>query len=121
MGSCLITRVAEVVTVVVAVVEGWVEAGDGEAVGGEGGPAEASCCNSVVLVAFSCCCFFFTSCSADLRSSSVTPATKHWFICFLPLARCVTLSASPRLSDPLCVRLPLDLVLLVPHGWHKRP
>ena len=65
------------VTVVVAVVEGWVEAGDGEAVGGEGGPADASCCNSVVLVAFSCCCFFFTSCSADLRSSSVTPAIKQ--------------------------------------------
>ena len=86
MGSCLITRVAEVVTVVVAVewpvvVEGWVEAGDGEAVGGEGGLAEASCCNSVVLVAFSCCCFFFTSCSADLRSSSVTPGNKTfiWF------------------------------------------
>ena len=44
------TRVAEVVTVVVAVewpvvvVEGWVEAGEGVAVGGEvGGEAEASC------------------------------------------------------------------------------
>ena len=45
------TRVAEVVTVVVAVewpvvvvLEGWVEAGEGVAVGGEvGGEAEASC------------------------------------------------------------------------------
>ena len=32
-----------------------------------------SCWSSVVLAAFSCCCFFLTNCSADLRSSKVTP------------------------------------------------
>ena len=56
--------VAEVVTVVEAVEPGRA---------GEAGAGEANCCSSVVLWAFSCCCFFFTSCSADLRSSRVTP------------------------------------------------
>ena len=39
------------------------------------GPGEemTSCCSSVVRAAFSACCFFLTSCSADLRSSRVTP------------------------------------------------
>ena len=76
-----VTRVAEAVRVVeVAVLEGW----DGGGVGVPGGVAvlptcccgvgePASCCSSVVRWAFSCCCFFFTNCSADLRSSSVTP------------------------------------------------
>ena len=63
-------RVAEVVTVVVAVDPG--DAGTGEEPPGLGDEI-ASCCSSVVLCAFSCCCFFLTSCSADLRSSSVTP------------------------------------------------
>ena len=58
------TRVAEVVTVVEAVDPGRA---------GEAGAGEANCWSSVVLWAFSCCCFFFTSCSADLRSSRVTP------------------------------------------------
>ena len=71
-----LTKVAEVVTVVegaewLEVVERWVEAVGGDGEGGAG--ADASCCSSVVRVAFSCCCFFFTSCSADFRSSSVTP------------------------------------------------
>ena len=76
MGSGQLTKVAEVVTVVegaewLEVVERWVEAvgGDGE----RGAGADASCCSSVVRVAFSCCCFFFTSCSADFKSSRVTP------------------------------------------------
>ena len=66
------TRVAEVVTVVLAVEPGRA----GEAGAGDDPPAGelmTSCCSSVVLAAFSCCCFFFTSCSADLRSSRVTP------------------------------------------------
>ena len=76
MGSGQLTKVAEVVTVVegaewLEVVERWVEAVGGDGEGGAG--ADASCCSSVVRVAFSCCCFFFTSCSADLRSSRVTP------------------------------------------------
>ena len=58
------TRVAEVVTVVEAVDPGRA---------GEAGAGEANCWSSVVLWAFSCCCFFFTSCSADFRSSRVTP------------------------------------------------
>ena len=66
-------RVAEVVTVVVAVEPGRAgEAGAGEDPPGLGDDI-ASCCSSVVLWAFSCCCFFLTSCSADLRSSRVTP------------------------------------------------
>ena len=78
MGNGQLTKVAEVVTVVegaewLEVVERCVEAVGGDGEGGAG--ADASCCSSVVRVAFSCCCFFFTSCSADLRSSSVTPAT----------------------------------------------
>ena len=32
-----------------------------------------SCCNSEVLCWFSNCCFFLTNCSADFRSSNVTP------------------------------------------------
>ena len=32
-----------------------------------------SCWSSDVRCWFSCCCFFFTNCSADLRSSRVTP------------------------------------------------
>ncbi len=32
-----------------------------------------SCWSSEVLAWFSCCCFFLTNCSADLRSSRVTP------------------------------------------------
>merc|ERR1719211_606227 len=39
--------------------------------------ALASCCNSVVRAAFSACCFFLTSCSADLRSSRVTPCVER--------------------------------------------
>ena len=32
-----------------------------------------SCWSSEVLCWFSCCCFFLTNCSADFRSSKVTP------------------------------------------------
>ena len=76
MGSGQLTKVAEVVTVVegaewLEVVERCVEAVGGDGEGGAG--ADASCCSSVVRVAFSCCCFFFTSCSADFKSSRVTP------------------------------------------------
>ena len=76
IGSGQLTKVAEVVTVVegaewLEVVERWVEAVGGDGEGGAG--ADASCCSSVVRVAFSCCCFFFTSCSADFKSSRVTP------------------------------------------------
>jgi len=61
--SSEVTSVADVATVVVAVEPG----GSGETC------SWTSCCSSVVLWAFSCCCFFFTSCSADFKSSKVTP------------------------------------------------
>ena len=41
-----------------------------------------SCCSSVVRCWFSCCCFFFTSCSADFKSSRVTPYLKFKIIIF---------------------------------------
>ena len=76
--SCLsasavpVTRVALVVTVVLAVDPGRAgEAGAGEAP--PPGELITSCCSWSVRWAFSCCCFFLTSCSADLRSSRVTP------------------------------------------------
>ena len=48
-----------------------------EAVGGVGDDfccwLATSCWSSEVLCWFSCCCFFLTNCSADFRSSKVTP------------------------------------------------
>ena len=101
MGNGQLTKVAEVVTVVegaewLEVVERCVEAVGGDGEGGAG--ADASCCSSVVRVAFSCCCFFFTSCSADFKSSRVTPGEMvdlkvfsssksngcHWPPCVIP-------------------------------------
>ena len=111
-----LTKVAEVVTVVegaewLEVVERCVEAVGGDGEGGAG--ADASCCSSVVRVAFSCCCFFFTSCSADFKSSRVTPGEmvdlKVFFflqIQWLPLATlCSTshLSSSSTSPSSLCV------------------
>merc|ERR1719430_1715144 len=64
-----VTKVAEVVTVVVAVDPGGVGGVDPVVAVAvepiEVGDELASCCSSVVLWAFSCCCFVLTSFSAD--------------------------------------------------------